>query len=49
MSKIITAGNPDLKRKALPVTAFDKKLKFIISDMKKDVYKRQGLPSGRCG
>ena len=26
MSKIITAGNPDLKRKALPVTAFKKTL-----------------------
>lgn len=43
MSKIITAGNPDLKRKALPVTAFDKKLKFIISDMKKTLYKANGV------
>lgn len=43
MSKIITAGNPDLKRKALPVTAFDKKLKFIISDMKKTLYEANGI------
>lgn len=43
MSKIITAGNPDLKRKALPVTAFDKKLKFIISDMKKTLYETNGV------
>ena len=43
MSKIITAGNPDLKRKALPVTAFDKKLKFIISDMKKTLYEANGV------
>ena len=42
MSKIITAGNPDLKRKALPVTAFDKKLKFSISDMKKTLYEANG-------
>ncbi|WP_337740425.1 peptide deformylase [Allisonella histaminiformans] len=43
MSKIITAGTPDLKRKALPVTAFDKKLKFIISDMKKTLYEANGV------
>ncbi|PWL46512.1 MAG: peptide deformylase [Veillonellaceae bacterium] len=43
MSKIITAGNPDLKRKALSVTAFDKKLKFIISDMKKTLYEANGV------
>lgn len=43
MSKIITAGNPDLKRKALLVTAFDKKLKFIISDMKKTLYEANGV------
>ena len=43
MSKIITAGNPDLKRKALPVTAFDKKLKYIISDMKKTLYEANGV------
>ena len=43
MSKIITAGNPNLKRKALPVTAFDKKLKFIISDMKKTLYEANGV------
>ena len=43
MSKIITAGNPDLKRKALPVTAFDKKLKFIFSDMKKTLYEANGV------
>ena len=43
MSKIITAGNPELKRKALPVTAFDKKLKFIISDMKKTLYEANGV------
>ena len=43
MSKIITAGNPDLKRKALPVTAFDKKLKFINSDMKKTLYEANGV------
>ena len=43
MSTIITAGNPDLKRKALPVTAFDKKLKFIISDMKKTLYEANGV------
>lgn len=43
MSKIITAGNPDLKRKALPVTAFDKKLKFIINDMKKTLYEANGV------
>ena len=43
MSKIITAGNQDLKRKALPVTAFDKKLKFIISDMKKTLYEANGV------
>ena len=43
MSKIITAGSPDLKRKALPVTAFDKKLKFIISDMKKTLYEANGV------
>ncbi|MDY3956670.1 MAG: peptide deformylase [Allisonella histaminiformans] len=43
MNKIITAGNPDLKRKALPVTAFDKKLKFIISDMKKTLYEANGV------
>ena len=43
MSKIITAGNPDLKRKALPVTAFDKKLKFIISYMKKTLYEANGV------
>ena len=46
MSKIITAGNPDLKRKALPVTAFDKKLKFIISDMKKTLYEANGVGLG---
>ena len=43
MSKIITAGNPILKMKAEPVTVFDKKLKFLINDMKKTLYEANGV------
>lgn len=43
MSTIITAGNPVLKMKAEPVTAFDKKLKFIVNDMKKTLYASNGV------
>ena len=35
MSKIISAGNPILKNVAAPVEVFDKKLKFLVIDMKK--------------
>lgn len=43
MSEIITAGNPILKAVAAPVTAFDKKLKFLILDMKKTLYEANGV------
>ena len=43
MSKIITAGNPILTMKAEPVTEFDKKLKFLINDMKKTLYEANGV------
>ena len=38
LSKIITAGDPILKSVAMPVTAFDKKLKFLVNEMKKTMY-----------
>ena len=41
MSKIISAGNPILKNVAAPVEVFDKKLKFLVIDMKK-------LRYGKC-
>ncbi len=43
MSKIILAGNPTLKAVAEPVTTFDKKLKFLINDMKKTMYEANGV------
>ena len=43
MSEIITAGNPILKAVAAPVTSFDKKLKFLILDMKKTLYEANGV------
>ena len=43
MSTIITAGNPLLKKVADPVTVFDKKLKFLINDMKKTLYEANGV------
>ncbi len=43
MSQIIIAGNPILKAVAEPVTAFDKKLKFLINDMKKTLYEANGV------
>jgi len=43
LSEIITAGNPILKAVAAPVTAFDKKLKFLILDMKKTLYEANGV------
>ena len=43
MSEIITAGNPILKAVAAPVTSFDKKLKFLILDMKKTLYDANGV------
>ena len=43
VSEIITAGNPILKAVAAPVTAFDKKLKFLILDMKKTLYEANGV------
>ena len=43
MSKIITAGSPILTMKAEPVTEFDKKLKFLVNDMKKTLYEANGV------
>lgn len=43
MSKIITAGDPILKSVAMPVTAFDKKLKFLVNEMKKTMYESNGV------
>lgn len=43
LSEIITAGNPILKAVAAPVTSFDKKLKFLILDMKKTLYEANGV------
>lgn len=43
MSKIITAGNPILKSVAVPVTEFDKKLKFLVNEMKKTMYESNGV------
>ena len=43
MSKIITAGNPILTMTAEPVTEFDKKLKFLVNDMKKTLYEANGV------
>ncbi len=43
VSQIIIAGNPILKVVAEPVTAFDKKLKFLINDMKKTLYEANGV------
>ena len=43
MSEIIIAGNPILKAVAEPVTVFDKKLKFLINDMKKTLYEANGV------
>ena len=38
MAEIVKAGNPVLKMVAKPVTVFDKKLKLLIAEMKKDMY-----------
>ena len=43
LSKIITAGDPILKSVAMPVTAFDKKLKFLVNEMKKTMYESNGV------
>lgn len=43
LSKIITAGDPILKSVAIPVTAFDKKLKFLVNEMKKTMYESNGV------
>lgn len=43
MPEIIKAGNPILKMVAKPVTTFDKKLKFLISEMKKQMYVADGV------
>lgn len=43
MSEIIVAGNPILKKVAEPVTSFDKKLKFLVNDMKKSLYAANGV------
>lgn len=43
MSKIISAGNPILKNVAAPVEVFDKKLKFLVIDMKKTLYEANGV------
>lgn len=43
MSEIIVAGNPILKKIAEPVTSFDKKLKFLVNDMKKSLYAANGV------
>lgn len=43
MSEIIVAGNPILKKVAEPVTSFDKKLKFLVNDMKKSLYEANGV------
>lgn len=43
MSQIIVAGNPILKKVAEPVTSFDKKLKFLVNDMKKSLYAANGV------
>ena len=43
MSKIIIAGHPTLKKVAEPVTVFNKKLKYIIQDMKKTMYESNGV------
>lgn len=52
MSKIISAGNPILKNVATPVEVFDKKLKFLVIDMKKTLYEANGVglvASADCG
>lgn len=43
MSEIIVAGNPILKKVAEPVTSFDKRLKFLVNDMKKSLYEANGV------
>ncbi len=43
MNEIIVAGNPILKKVAEPVTSFDKKLKFLVNDMKKSLYAANGV------
>ena len=43
MSKIISAGNPILKNVAAPVEVFDKKLKFLVIEMKKTLYEANGV------
>ena len=43
LSKIITAGDPILKSVAMPVTAFDKKLKFLVNEMTKTMYESNGV------
>ena len=43
LSKIIIAGDPILKSVAMPVTAFDKKLKFLVNEMKKTMYESNGV------
>ena len=43
LSKIITAGDPILKSVAMPVTAFDKKLKFLVNETKKTMYESNGV------
>ena len=41
--KIIQAGNPILAAVAEPVTVFDKKLKFLLEQMKKTLYEADGV------
>lgn len=43
MNEIITAGNPILKAVAEPVTSFDKKLKYLVNEMKKTLYEANGV------
>ena len=43
MAEIVKAGNPVLKMVAKPVTVFDKKLKLLIAEMKKDMYLADGV------
>ena len=50
MAEIVKAGNPVLKMVAKPVTVFDKKLKLLIAEMKKDMsvsYTHLTLPTNR--
>ncbi len=41
--KIIQAGDPILAAVAEPVTVFDKKLKFLLEQMKKTLYEANGV------